>query len=125
MIRQAHLHAALAVWDHAQASAKRIFGDVLGLPLADRIVGLLRAKGPMTTTDIHHALQRHANGADLQAALNTLESKSKIRKITTPTKGRPVVPLTRPSRTWGPFLYGRCELSAKKAPCRGRPPFLT
>jgi hypothetical protein len=91
VIRPVHLHAALAVWDHAQASAKRIFGDVLGLPLADRIVALLRAKGPMTTTDMHNALKRHAQGADLQAALDTLESKGKVRKITTPTKGRPSV----------------------------------
>jgi hypothetical protein len=89
VIRLPHLMSALAVWDHAEASARRVFGDVLGLPLADRIMALLRAKGPMDTTDLHRALAGHVHAEALQAALDTLLGKGLIRRVTAQTGGRP------------------------------------
>lgn len=43
LIRAEHLLAALAVWEYAEASARRIFGDALGDPVADEILRALRA----------------------------------------------------------------------------------
>ena len=43
LIRAEHLLAALAVWDYAEASAQRIFGNALGDPIADEILRALRA----------------------------------------------------------------------------------
>ena len=42
-IRAEHLLAALAVWEYAEASARYIFGDALGNPVADRVLEQLRA----------------------------------------------------------------------------------
>lgn len=52
LIRPAHLTAALALWDYAEASARRIFGRRLGPPVADVILEGLRTPGPMTETAI-------------------------------------------------------------------------
>ena len=45
-IRRPHLEAALAVWQYAEDSARFIFGDATGDPIADRILSALRANGP-------------------------------------------------------------------------------
>ena len=90
-VREPHLTAALAVWTHAEASARRLFGDVLGLPLADRVLALLRDKGPMTTEQIHRALAGHAKAEALAGALATLETKGLARRKRIETKGRPAV----------------------------------
>ena len=37
-----HLLAGLAVWEYAEESARRIFGDATGDPIADRILEALR-----------------------------------------------------------------------------------
>ena len=39
-----HLLAALACWDYAEASARYIFGDTLGDPVADEILRALRER---------------------------------------------------------------------------------
>lgn len=47
-----HVRAALAVWDYADASARRIFGDAIGLSVPDTILAALRRRGPMTRDEI-------------------------------------------------------------------------
>lgn len=84
-----HLTAALALWQHAEASARRIFGGLLGLPLADRVHALLVAKGPLTVTELYRALSRHTTADKLQAALDTLERSGRARRQSVPSKGRP------------------------------------
>jgi hypothetical protein len=44
-IEREHLSAALVVWDYAEASARYVFGDATGDPVADRIMEALRAAG--------------------------------------------------------------------------------
>ncbi len=88
MVRAPHLDAALAVWQHAEASARRIFGDALGLALPDRVLGLLRAQGPMALTELHAALARHADGPALRTALDELQARGLASPATVPTKGR-------------------------------------
>jgi hypothetical protein len=44
-VRRDHLRAALAVWRYCYDSARYVFGDRLGNPLADDILRALRAAG--------------------------------------------------------------------------------
>lgn len=44
VVRQAHLHAALAVWEYCERSIQHIFGDAIGDPVADTIIKALREK---------------------------------------------------------------------------------
>jgi hypothetical protein len=70
-IKPAHLEAALAVWEYAEASAKHIFGDATGDSIADRILGALNL-GERNRTDINHLFQRHMSAKRIEQALNFL-----------------------------------------------------
>jgi hypothetical protein len=89
VIRPAHLEASLALWDYAEASARRIFGDRLGMPVADLILETLRAKGPMTETQISGLFGRHKSADEIAHALRHLESLGKVRRRQIETGGRP------------------------------------
>jgi hypothetical protein len=91
-ILEEHLNAALAVWDYAEASARRIFGDRLGLSTADRILSALRARGSMTKTEITDMFNRNKPAAEIDAVLTLLREKGKAKKTIRPPqdgKGRP------------------------------------
>jgi hypothetical protein len=84
-----HLRAALAVWDYAEASARHVFGDAAGDPLADRILGALRAAGgPLTRTALSAALGRHAPAGAIERALEALRAQGRVRRGSVPTAGR-------------------------------------
>lgn len=92
LITADHLTAALALWDYCAASARRIFGNALGDPVADRIVAALRASGPLDRTQISEVFGRHAKAAQLDRGLATLLTAGKVRTWREETGGR--------SRTW-------------------------
>lgn len=48
----AHLRAAIALWDYAERSARFIFGNSLGDPLAEAILGAIRLRPGLSRTDI-------------------------------------------------------------------------
>ena len=52
-IRAEHVTAALAVWRYCEASARFIFGDALGDPTADVILGALRSSDGMSRDEIY------------------------------------------------------------------------
>jgi hypothetical protein len=87
-IRLPHLKAALAVWDYAEASARRIFGCRLGSPIADVIREALRVRGTMTETEISGLFGRHKSAEEIQEALALLERLGLARKRSQPTPGR-------------------------------------
>jgi len=72
VVRPVHLEAALAVWDYADASARRIFGGLLGLSVADTILAALRKRGPMTRDQIRELFGRNKSSAEIEAALRLL-----------------------------------------------------
>lgn len=89
-IRTTHLHAALALWDYAEASARRIFGSRVGDPVADRILGALRIRGELSETEIHDLFSRHKTGVDIERALEVLEHRGlATRRDERDTGGRP------------------------------------
>ena len=91
VIRVEHLRAALALWRFCEASAKYIFGDALGDPVADTILAALRSSGPagLTRTQIRDLFDRHTKEDKIASALASLEALSLARRVTQVTGGRP------------------------------------
>jgi hypothetical protein len=59
-VQRVHLVAALEVWRYCSDSARAIFGDSIGDPLADQIRrALLSSSDGMTKTDIRNHFQRN------------------------------------------------------------------
>jgi hypothetical protein len=80
-IRQPHLEAGLAVWHYCAASARFIFGDLLGEPIADTILRMLRQVAPagLNRTDISALFGRHVAAGHLDRALAALLIAGKAR----------------------------------------------
>jgi hypothetical protein len=65
-IKAEHIQAALAVWSYCEASALAIFGDVLGDPIADRLLAALReASDGLDGTAQSALFGRHASATRL------------------------------------------------------------
>jgi hypothetical protein len=91
-VRVEHLRAALAVWDYCFASARFIFGDATGDPVADRIREALQNAGPdgMTRTQIRDLLGRHASADRIAQALTQLAALGFASHKTVSTEGRSI-----------------------------------
>jgi hypothetical protein len=90
-IDAAHLKAALAVWEYAEASARHVFGASLGDPVADEILRAVRSAGQdgMTRTQISGLFQRNCSAGRIGAALDLLARRNLVRRRTQETGGRP------------------------------------
>ena len=85
-----HLFAAMAVWNYCEASARFIFGDALGDPLADELLLRLRqSPDGLTRTELNNALGRNRVGADIDRALRVLAENGLAKCETERTEGRP------------------------------------
>ena len=85
-----HLLAALALWDYCEASARYIWGDATGDPVADRILGAIRrADGGLSRTEISDLLLRHTSSRRIDLALSSMESLNLIKRTREVTAGRP------------------------------------
>ena len=92
VIRVDHLRAALAVWKYSEDSARHIFGDALGDPVADAILTALRNSGHtgLTRTEIRDFFARHKKEAQIPSALSSLEALGLVRVEHQASGGRPV-----------------------------------
>ena len=92
-----HLDAALAVWRYCETSAKIIFGDTVGDPLADEILRVLRSCliTGMTRTDLYQQFKYSHRAAAIGAALSRLAQLGRVR-CERPANAGP----GRPSETW-------------------------
>ena len=85
-----HLRAALALWDYCDASCQFIFGDALGDPLADELLGLLRASPDgLTRTEIRDHFQRNKKPGQIGRAFGLLAEHGLITVKKERTNGRP------------------------------------
>jgi len=92
LIGEAHLKAALAVWNFCEASARYIFGNKIGDPLADSILTILRAAGETgkSRTDIWQSLPSHnIPGSRIDAALTKLDKLGLVTSTLVKTTRRP------------------------------------
>jgi hypothetical protein len=96
-IERVHLEAALALWSYCEASARHIFGDVIGNPTADTILRALRAAGPsgMSRLDIINLFGRNLLTSKMDAALVHLLNAGKVRRDVIKPNGA-----GRPRETW-------------------------
>jgi hypothetical protein len=74
-----HLTAALAVVAYAEASARHIFGDRTGDPVADRIMDTLLNSGELSETGIHDLFHRNEKAARIGQALQLLLRHGLVR----------------------------------------------
>ncbi|MFI5350906.1 MAG: hypothetical protein ACHQ2Z_15270, partial [Elusimicrobiota bacterium] len=87
-IQKPHLEAALEVWRYAEDSARCVFGDTLGDPLADEALSLLRANPDgLTRTELNARLVGH-HKSGLQPALNLLIGRGLVGSRQDKTPGR-------------------------------------
>jgi len=86
-----HLLAALAFWKYAEDSARYIFGDSLGDPVADRILAALKAAPEgMNRTQIRDLFGRNQKAERIDPALNLLSGEGLARgEARDLTGGRP------------------------------------
>jgi hypothetical protein len=86
-----HLLAALAIWTYCLNSARWIFGDALGDPLADEILAFLRTRPEgASRTDITNYFGRNRRGEDIGRALAVLAEQGRASSRQEQTGGRPV-----------------------------------
>ena len=91
-VRVEHLQAALAVWDYCFASARYIFGDATGDPVADRIREALQGAGArgLTRTGIRDLFKRHLTADRITNALAQLAAMGTASLETLSTEGRSI-----------------------------------
>jgi Bifunctional DNA primase/polymerase, N-terminal len=92
VIGRRHLEAALAVWKYAFDSARFIFGELLGDPVADEIQRALRgSEGGFTRTEISALFGRHKREVEIDRALRTLAERGLAVARSETTGGRPAI----------------------------------
>ena len=89
MINIRHLRAALEVWRYCFDSAKYIFGEALGDPVADTILESVMT-APKTRTEIRDIFGRHKGAEAIARALEMLMRLGRIKVEHLNTGGRPV-----------------------------------
>jgi hypothetical protein len=90
VVGEAHLRAALALWDYCEGSVRFIFGDRLGDPVADALLKALQeAPEGLTRTQISNLLGRNQSASRIAQALASLEGLGKVRRLKEESGGRP------------------------------------
>jgi uncharacterized protein DUF3987 len=97
-IEPVHLEAALAVWKYSEDSARVLFGDLIGDPVADTIVLALKDAGDagMSRRDLIILFNRNVDAHRIQRALNLLSRQGRARMS---RRNRPGMP-GRPAEMW-------------------------
>jgi hypothetical protein len=91
-IKREHLLAALALWDYAEASARYIFGENPGDPIADELWRAIHAAGPvgLSRTQIRDVLGRNRKANEVDRALGVLLERDLVHRFgRDDTGGRP------------------------------------
>jgi hypothetical protein len=89
-IRCDHLEAALALWEYCEDSARYLFGDAIGDPIADRVLTALRnSPAGLTQNALGDLFGRNLPAAKLAAALESLLAAGKVTSHQVETGGRP------------------------------------
>jgi len=86
----AQLEAALALWEYAERSARWVFGDSLGDPLADDIYRALQQQpGGLTRSQVGDLFSRNRRSKDIGQALERLAATGRVHAERHQQQGRP------------------------------------
>jgi hypothetical protein len=108
VIQRVHLEAAVEVWRYADESARFIFGDALGDPVADAILAAIRSDpGGLTRAEINRLFTGHRESADIGRALRALTERGLAVSERVSTGGRP-------AERWTATLGAEKEKEAKE-----------
>jgi hypothetical protein len=89
-IQLPHLEAALALWEYAAGSARWVFGDTLGDPVADEIYrALLEEPDGLTRSQLRDLFSRNRRSKDISQALERLAVAGRIHAERQQQRGRP------------------------------------
>jgi hypothetical protein len=84
-----HLKAALALWEYCEDSARFIFGNALGDPLADELLRLIRVNPEgIAQTEMSNHFGRHKSSEQIMRALTLLAEQGLATWEKQTTKGR-------------------------------------
>lgn len=88
-VTPAHLRAAWAMWEYAEASARFVFGDALGDPVADKLLAALKQAGEAGLTGVEQrdVFNRHVTSDQLGQVRTRLEGEKKIISVLSPSGG--------------------------------------
>jgi hypothetical protein len=92
VVRAEHLLAAVALWEYCHGSARFIFGDSLGDPVADTILQALRnAPDGIDRTEISSLFAGHKRSEEISRALAVLQENglARVQPLPGDGKGRP------------------------------------
>jgi hypothetical protein len=97
VITRSHLETACALWRYCEDSARYIFGELLGDPIADRINAALKQAGErgLTRTKIRDLFVRNQSAAQIEAALRRLHEAGIAHRQKNNTAGQ-----GRPAEVW-------------------------
>ena len=91
LIKLDHILAGLSVWNYCEQSARYIFGETLGDPIADEIKNILDGEQDgMSRTELSNYFKRHKKSEQLERALTMLVARGMVFKKTEETPGRSV-----------------------------------
>ncbi len=89
-IRREHLDAAFAICQYAEDTARYVFGDLTGDPLADRIDKAIRDRPGISREELRSTvLSRNRNASEVDRALDLLVQLGRITVSIEETGGRP------------------------------------
>ncbi|HXX75852.1 MAG TPA: DUF3987 domain-containing protein [Nitrospiraceae bacterium] len=91
VVQPEHLTAALALWEYCEASARYIFGQRLGDPIADELLSALRRHPQgMTRTEIRDWFGRNRKAYEINRGLALLAKQGFARMEESPSGGRQI-----------------------------------
>jgi hypothetical protein len=81
-INENHLKAALAVWDYAKQTVQRIFGNMKGSSVAEKIYDFILISGEVSTREIYDHLSRNVSSKEIHIAILKLEVQGLVQTFT-------------------------------------------
>ncbi|BDC48738.1 hypothetical protein F183_A10540 [Bryobacterales bacterium F-183] len=97
IVREEHLKAALEVWRYCEDSARYIFGESFGNPVADDLLAELRERPDgMNRTEIRDFFNRNKSSASISSALSLLSE----HKLVLVKHERATSDQKKPSEIW-------------------------
>jgi hypothetical protein len=81
-VNEIHLQAALPVWDYSTQTVRRIFGNMKGSSVAEKIYDFILISGEVSMREIYDHLSRNVSSKEIHIAVLALECQGLVRTFT-------------------------------------------